>query len=1484
MKNITLWSLCSLLLCVQFSTAQDDGSNTETLPSPWQFTDIGDPVPGNADFENDVFTIQGTSGEIFNTADKFHFIYQPFSGDIEFVAKIPAEVRGKYGLMIRETLEASSRNAMMERVDADRQFFQWRDNVTGFPAVAGPNISGPTFLKIVKIGDRISGFSSIDGIDFNQIGSITIADFTDNFYIGFAATALTATTMEARFEEVSIKNITLDPDALPEPWAFSNIGNPEDPGNAGFLDGKFQIEMTNGEIFKERDTLQYVYQQVSGDLSFVAKITAEESGKYGLMIRENLEANARNAMVERVNRNRQFFQWRSGVGGGSKAIEGPNLSGPVFFKITRAGDVISAFSSTDGVDFELLGTREFTALPEDLFIGFAATALSSSPGTRVDFEPINLETFPLSPDDLPTPWEFANIGNPEPPGIGGFRNDVFSILATKGEINLGADDFQYIYQPRSGDISITARLNAEFIGKHGLMIRSSLEADAAHYMIERVAPNKFFDQWRDDNGGAVDGNQSGLLTGIPYYLKLIKQGTTITALTSFNGETFQIIGQRDMPALSGDFFIGLASTAQLNGREGVFEIRSEFYEVAISTTDLALPPEPVVATVYVRTDGADTLDRDGLTPETAFKSLAYACDRTAAGSTILMGPGEFEATRAAVLKSDYTLVGNGAEGPDATVIKAAPDWKTIDGLPEPRTNQVNSLNIANYLAILNPKSTNLGQVASNLSISDIKFMSNSLDPEELIEGGVLLRDVTNVTFKDVVFENFIWTGIRLIAVADVEVSDAVFKDASFLKQSNEWGGNIQTNVITNGSFHDILFLDESGTQSQGNSIKGQFHTNLKIFNCDFTQDGGGFDIEFAFSRDSGVEMFNNKFDAAISFPQSGGQGDPNEKGFDYSIWIHDNMFTSSYSFEGPKDYLRINNNFFDVQSTGGRIYSQFGGNNPGPVEFYNNTLVNVDRGFFWKVPNASGTGNFDQNGDPFGRLDNVKIYNNTVYLADAANRTEPIFNFDNLREFNGWEVKNNIFVADEARPRLIYNAGCTKCSTIDMTNNLFVNVQDNVANNFYDEDPGLTLQGEQPAPFFAPLSAASFVVDKGVEMGIPFIGDAPDLGAFEFTPVAPETEIIGEMGNVTTRQEGKKTWYTVNLNNVYENPIVVMGPVERKGAQPVTIRIDSITNNSFNYQIDEWDYLDGSHIPETISYLVVEAGVHELTNGKKIVAGKEVAAINQKWRTVDFGTALSETPVVLTQISSYKGNQAVVTRQRDITSTDFGVRVFEEKKNDGKHVREDMDWIAIETGIDSEASTNFEVTLLDQGFDQQFRSVNFIQSYSNEPVVVAAIQTDNDLDPAGLRFINKSSSAVEIKVEEENSTGDGFLRDADERIGYVVFGAPGNLEGISLNMDQAVALKSQLIQNGDMEGGFFKLGQNPVATTLSFAYDLNQDQSTKIVIYDLMGRQVAFKELTELSKGQHVDQMDVSKLPTGIYIVKADFDKQVDRILKIIIE
>ncbi len=240
---------------------------------------------------------------------------------------------------------------------------------------------------------------------------------------------------------------------------------------------------------------------------------------------------------------------------------------------------------------------------------------------------------------------------------------------------------------------------------------------------------------------------------------------------------------------------------------------------------------------------------------------------------------------------------------------------------------------------------------------------------------------------------------------------------------------------------------------------------------------------------------------------------------------------------------------------------------------------------------------------------------------------------------------------------------------------------------------------------------------------------------------------------------------SIGLGKTLTSPIVVMGPPSFNGGNPTSMRVRAVDSFNFQYQIEEWDYLDGTHISENIGYLAIEAGRGTL-GSLDVEAG--AVNINQNWTTVTFSSAISPTPVVVAQTVTRNGGQAVTTRIRNVSSTGFEVRLQEEEANDGNHVIETVHWIALETGSSIENGVPIAAGRTDDAITNSFANVDFGTSIS-DPVLLADMQTFDGPDTATLRHRNLTSSGVEIKVEEELS-GDDEINHTTEVVGWIVFG------------------------------------------------------------------------------------------------------------------
>lgn len=168
---------------------------------------------------------------------------------------------------------------------------------------------------------------------------------------------------------------------------------------------------------------------------------------------------------------------------------------------------------------------------------------------------------------------------------------------------------------------------------------------------------------------------------------------------------------------------------------------------------------------------------------------------------------------------------------------------------------------------------------------------------------------------------------------------------------------------------------------------------------------------------------------------------------------------------------------------------------------------------------------------------------------------------------------------------------------------------------------------------------------------------------------------IGEVGTVSVLQTNRDTWFTVNTSQNWGNAVIFANMNSYQGTQPAHVRVRHVSGISFQYKVEEWEYLDGSHATETISYIILKTGIHTLPDRTSIQVKKQNA--DNDFKEISFNQTFHTTPVVLSQSQTTNGDTAIVTRQKNITTVGLKVRVQEEEKENGNHSSETIGIIAV---------------------------------------------------------------------------------------------------------------------------------------------------------------------------------------------------------------
>ncbi len=165
------------------------------LPAPWTSTDIGAVgLAGSATGDGDDFTILGSGADIWGNVDAFQFVHRPLTTDGELIARVVSlgntNVWAKTGVMVRASTAADSVHGMMVITPANGAAFQHRTTTGGASnSATAAGRTAPYWVRIVRSGTAVSGWTSPDGIAWTQVGVTVTLPLGATPVIGLPVTA-----------------------------------------------------------------------------------------------------------------------------------------------------------------------------------------------------------------------------------------------------------------------------------------------------------------------------------------------------------------------------------------------------------------------------------------------------------------------------------------------------------------------------------------------------------------------------------------------------------------------------------------------------------------------------------------------------------------------------------------------------------------------------------------------------------------------------------------------------------------------------------------------------------------------------------------------------------------------------------------------------------------------------------------------------------------------------------------------------------------------------------------------------------------------------------------------------------------------------------------------------------------------------------------------------------------------------------------------
>jgi regulation of enolase protein 1 (concanavalin A-like superfamily) len=197
------------------------------------------------------------------------------------------------------------------------------------------------------------------------------------------------------------------------PNAFAGTTPPEGYTVASFLQnfecgvgaqfdattGEITVRGSGADIWGNADGFSFTHREMEGNFVVTARVlgTPTETdvwAKAGLMVREELTAGSRHAMIVVTPQNGMELQWRAEADAASsnaKILFADELTTPVWLRLTRDGDTITGEYSADGQSWEGATDTILDGLAAKVNVGLAITSHNGGQISEAKFTKLTLE-------------------------------------------------------------------------------------------------------------------------------------------------------------------------------------------------------------------------------------------------------------------------------------------------------------------------------------------------------------------------------------------------------------------------------------------------------------------------------------------------------------------------------------------------------------------------------------------------------------------------------------------------------------------------------------------------------------------------------------------------------------------------------------------------------------------------------------------------------------------------------------------------------------------------------------------------------------------------------------------------------------------------------------------------------------------------------------------------------------------------------------
>jgi regulation of enolase protein 1 (concanavalin A-like superfamily) len=181
----------------------------------------------------------------------------------------------------------------------------------------------------------------------------------------------------------------------------ADVGAPTSKGSTKYdaATGQYKITGAGANMWTNADQFQYVYREMSGNLSVTATVEFVGEGamphrKAGIVIRKTLDTDSPMIDVVIHGTGMPGIQWRNTKGDITNAMDFP-FDGPGKFKLklVRTGNTIAVYIAKDGAELKELGHTQ-VPLGSPVFVGLGVCSHKPDTLETAIFSDVSVEQLP----------------------------------------------------------------------------------------------------------------------------------------------------------------------------------------------------------------------------------------------------------------------------------------------------------------------------------------------------------------------------------------------------------------------------------------------------------------------------------------------------------------------------------------------------------------------------------------------------------------------------------------------------------------------------------------------------------------------------------------------------------------------------------------------------------------------------------------------------------------------------------------------------------------------------------------------------------------------------------------------------------------------------------------------------------------------------------------------------------------------------------